>query len=214
MAIILILGMHRSGTGMMSQVLRVLGVHMGTELDEHHEDEDFKALNISVFSQAGGSWHHPPKQENIKKQVWGVTCIQKLIEAKCKKNELWGWKDPRMCLLMDSLYWQILKNRVVKIIVTRRHISHVVASLQSRERKHVNPVHCDSWKPLVELYNQAIHTFLKRHPSVPVHYADYEQWTQPNRRNRIALIDELCHFLEIEPGSRVSDACNCIRHRK
>lgn len=215
MSIILTLGMHRAGTGMISQALRLLGVHTGTELDEHHEDEDFKALNISVLSQAGGSWHRPPNQENIKKQDWSIICIRKLIEAKCKKSELWGWKDPRMCLLIKPLYWQILKKYDVKIIVAQRHVAHIIASLQKRERKHVNPIYCTNWKALVELYVQSIHGFLRLFPDVPVHYVDYERYTQPDRRARLALINELCSFLEIVPGSKnVTKACDIIRHRK
>jgi len=218
MNIVLILGMHRSGTSMMSQILRALGVHMGIKLDEHYEDEDFKSLNIDILSQAGGSWHQPPRQENIIKQNWSVVCIQKLIEVKSRENTLWGWKDPRMCLLIGPLYWQVLKDYNVKIVAVKRQKFSVVASLQEREAKRgVLGIQKDNWESLVDHYNDSLCSFLSDYPEVPVYYVDYEYWTQLSLNNscRMKLINDLCTFLNIEPKNNDKiKAYSVIRCRK
>lgn len=212
MSVVIVLGMHRSGTGMVSQILRLLGVRMGSNLDIHYEDEDFKTLNMDILRQAGGRWYQPPKPEEISKQLWSIPQICKYIDDK-KSESLWGWKDPRMCLLLGPLYWRILKNYNVKIIIVRRCVSDVVASLEAREKKRrEDPVLLNNWHRLVDLYNQAISVFLKGHPEVLAHFIDYEQYTQPDLQNRLMLIDKLCNFLESKSCNNMA-ACDIIRCR-
>ena len=68
--IVCILGMHRSGTSLVSRVLNVLGVYLGPEehlmrpsTDNptgHWESRPIKEINDEILSILGGSWSEPP----------------------------------------------------------------------------------------------------------------------------------------------------------
>ena len=62
---IFILGMHRSGTTMITRALAEAGVHVGTVCD--HNSEALYAIDINerIFQAAGGSWWSPPTKEAI-----------------------------------------------------------------------------------------------------------------------------------------------------
>lgn len=70
------------------------------------EDTDFLYLNKSILAEAGGDWYNIPSEENILKvgnraDVKGR--IKKLVNEKYKKNNLWGFKDPRTILTIKVI---------------------------------------------------------------------------------------------------------------
>jgi hypothetical protein len=68
--IVCILGMHRSGTSLVSRALNVLGVYLGPEEQlmrpstdnpaGHWESRPIKEINDEILSILGGSWQEPP----------------------------------------------------------------------------------------------------------------------------------------------------------
>jgi len=68
---VIVLGMHRSGTSMVSGVLNILGVDIGKDLLGNHwsnplghfENNDFRNLNTQILKEAGGDWLNPPSRE-------------------------------------------------------------------------------------------------------------------------------------------------------
>src|SRR5437588_6692719 len=56
---VIILGMHRSGTSMVSELLDALGLFVGRELQDDHESTFFLALNETIFARVGASWDNP-----------------------------------------------------------------------------------------------------------------------------------------------------------
>ena len=56
---VIIIGMHRSGTSMISDILQHLGVFMGADLEYHSESRFFSRLNGWMFYQAGATWDNP-----------------------------------------------------------------------------------------------------------------------------------------------------------
>ena len=68
--IVCTLGMHRSGTSLVSRVLNVLGVYLGPEEHlmrpssdnptGHWESRPIKEINDEILSILGGSWSEPP----------------------------------------------------------------------------------------------------------------------------------------------------------
>src|SRR5581483_7497589 len=71
--IICVLGMHRSGTSMVAQVLHALGLDLGPEEHlmrpssanptGHWENEPITELNDALLERLGGSWDKPPELE-------------------------------------------------------------------------------------------------------------------------------------------------------
>ena len=62
---IIIAGMHRSGTSMVTNILKKLGLTIGSKLDSNHESIFFQRINIWMMSLLGSSWDSPKKFENI-----------------------------------------------------------------------------------------------------------------------------------------------------
>ena len=69
--VICIVGMHRSGTSLIAQLLKQSGLYLGSEerllgsnvgnQDGHFENVEFIDLNDSLLQHLGGSWEHPPE---------------------------------------------------------------------------------------------------------------------------------------------------------
>ena len=104
--IYIILGMHKSGTTLISQILHRSGIDMGDfdvskNYDEgnKYERAETKQINMSILDcrdvhslDTAGPVETLSDKSGIGKE------IQKLAEALDKKHESWGFKDPRTCL--------------------------------------------------------------------------------------------------------------------
>ena len=111
---IIVAGMHRSGTSLLSKILTDMGVYMGSYQDVNNESIFFQRLNRWIMSCIGSSWDCPKTLRNSNKDDL------KIIEYKLKKSlkskstnfiyfglkktlmnhsftnikHQWGWKDP------------------------------------------------------------------------------------------------------------------------
>ena len=78
---VIILGMHRSGTSMVSGLLTNLGVDLGEDAlgplisnpRGHFEDGDFLGLNNAILAAAGGTWDDPPAAPAILETGWKIS---------------------------------------------------------------------------------------------------------------------------------------------
>lgn len=130
---IIVLGMHRSGTSVVSGILAHLGVEMnGSEapyvsnVRGHFEDQDFIAFNERILNKHQSSWENPPQDDteispNLLKEA------QTLIKR--KEKDMWGWKDLRTVLTLDY-YLPGLKNPF--FIFVSREKKDVAKSLKRR----------------------------------------------------------------------------------
>ena len=146
--ILVIAGMHRSGTSLITHWLHECGLHAGDELlgadtgneNGHFEDIDFlnshKALLKSRRLSDNGFTIHPLKP---------LTCEEKdklrdIISYKNDFNQQWGWKDPRTCLFLD-VYRELIPEAFYFVVL--RDFQSVVSSLiyrmyKQRETKYAN----------------------------------------------------------------------------
>lgn len=106
--IVVVLGMHASGTSLMSKLLIEAGVHMGDKFMgpmkgiPTWEDTDFVRLNAHILQRAGGNWSHVPDEDRI----WDLRDdpdikkrVTELLARKARPGT-WGFKDPRQCLTL------------------------------------------------------------------------------------------------------------------
>ena len=56
---LIVLGMHRSGTSLVSRILARVGVHMGDDCNRHHESDFFRELNKLLFRAGHADWDYP-----------------------------------------------------------------------------------------------------------------------------------------------------------
>jgi len=139
---LLILGMHRSGTSVISRWLQEIGINIGANLlgpnigneDGHFEDVDFLELHSKLLvknniDQVGiiGIKNLDLKLDKNDKEE-----IINLINKKNKLNDQWAWKEPRTCLFLD-IYVSVLNNPFYFIIY--RNYWDVVDSLVRRTNK-------------------------------------------------------------------------------
>jgi hypothetical protein len=138
--VLVILGMHRSGTSLIAQWLQKCGLHIGDELhganignpEGHFEDVDFLRLHERILlfynlSQVGMIDNAVYKIEERFQQE-----INNLVLDKNKKHKQWGWKDPRTCLFLN-FYQDIIPG--AKYFIVIRNYNEVVSSLILRDLK-------------------------------------------------------------------------------
>jgi hypothetical protein len=114
--LILVLGMHRSGTSAWARALRVLGADLGARLlpplpcnpKGFFEDADVYACNKELLRLLGASWSHwppPPalEQRRLAGGEAGAAALA-LLREKCAADAPVGLKDPRLSLLMP--FWR------------------------------------------------------------------------------------------------------------
>lgn len=137
--VVVVLGMHRSGTSTVALILQELGVNMGDRLlgasssnpYGHGEDEDFLDLHNIILKDAKGSWDFPPAQHKLKESFENYKDQVKELICKKKIRTIWGWKEPRTTLI--SKYYHELLENAYYIYIDRDELE-VAQSLKKRNK--------------------------------------------------------------------------------
>lgn len=165
---VIIAGMHRSGTSMITRELEKLGLFLGNDLEQNHESKFFIGLNEKLLKESGGSWDNPSPINNIlndnelniayerylKDSVRSLRFASYLGCAGVYKNpSLWGWKDPRNSITLPI--WRNIFPRC-RVIVIERHGIDVAASLVTRREKYlkINLKKYDAYRNLYKLMSK------------------------------------------------------------
>jgi glycosyltransferase involved in cell wall biosynthesis len=142
--VICVLGMHRSGTSLISGLLKLLGVYLGPE--QHlMKPNDFNPkgfwehrfltdLNDEILARLGGSWDAPPPFAAGWASAPELADLRQraraLIREEFSGHRFWGWKDPRTCLTLP--FWQRLAPAMQYVICLRNPVD-VARSLERRD---------------------------------------------------------------------------------
>jgi hypothetical protein len=121
--IYVVLGMHKSGTTLVSQILHRSGINMMDELDtdtsydkgNKHERESTKAVNHKILDSEGVfsleiDLRQPPQSSADQRAE-----INKIIRDCSSKYNLWGFKDPRTCLTYPIWASELPEHKVIVI---------------------------------------------------------------------------------------------------
>ncbi|HRN82734.1 glycosyltransferase [Nitrosomonas europaea] len=145
--LIVVLGMHRSGTSAITRGLQVLGVSLGERLMPaieninargFWEDIDLNSLNIEMLQAIGSDWFYlaPINVDDINKlhkDGYFLRATELLREKVCDVP-IFGFKDPRVAKLLP--FWKEVFNHCrlnVKYVLAIRHPLSVVKSLAKRD---------------------------------------------------------------------------------
>jgi len=142
--VVCVLGMHRSGTSVVTRILNLLGLCLGSEehllrpsptnLKGYWEHAVFSDISETILSRLGGSWHEPP----IFAPGWESAAELADLRARARAvirddfaaAGLWGWKDPRTCLTLP--FWRPLVGPMRYVICLRNPVD-VARSLELRD---------------------------------------------------------------------------------
>ncbi len=151
---IIIGGMHRSGTSMVTNILQKAGLTIGRKLDSNNESLFFQRINIWMMTLLGASWDAPKSFKDIDKEIKQniVSQLDALLNSRTNSlyfgwsaiikkgsfNEIdnpWGWKDPRNSFTA-SIWKEVFPD--LKAIYIIRHPIDTAESLLRRQKKEKN----------------------------------------------------------------------------
>ena len=145
--VIIVLGMHRSGTSAVTRGLKALGVELGDNLTPplannnergFWEDIDFNSFNEEILALVGSDWNSSRliEPDELTGQSFSSLrlCAIDLLKRKIGKSDRFGIKNPRMCKTLP--FWQQVINHCEGleyqyVIVVRNPLS-VAQSLDAR----------------------------------------------------------------------------------
>ncbi|MEM8673460.1 MAG: glycosyltransferase [Cyanobacteria bacterium P01_G01_bin.67] len=122
--VIIMTGMHRSGTSLTASLLQSAGMNIGDRLmgedtgnaKGHFEDLDFVEFHQNVLQSQGISVAGWTEQNQIQVQPQYLALANNLITAR-QEQQIWGWKDPRTTLFLD--FWSQLLPQAKYVFVYR-----------------------------------------------------------------------------------------------
>ncbi|NDV02627.1 sulfotransferase family protein [Pseudoroseicyclus tamaricis] len=145
--VLVVLGMHRSGTSMFTRLLSGLGADMPATLigasptnpAGHWESRKIQSLNDEILAALGGHWHDwrslPEGWETSEVTEGFREEATADLGSEFGDSALFTLKDPRICRLAP--FWlSILKEQGVEVapIIVVRHPLEVATSLEERNR--------------------------------------------------------------------------------
>ncbi len=144
--VVVVLGMHRSGTSAITRGLQALGVALGENLLPSQpdnpkgfwEDADINTLNIELQAALGLYWHSfgGMGRELVDRSQWEpfVDRAVNLLQEKIAGTAIYGIKDPRICRLLP--FWQSIFQTIdvdACYVIVLRHPLSVAQSLKRRD---------------------------------------------------------------------------------
>ncbi len=193
---ILVVGMHNSGTSMLTEILHRSGIFFGANM-KHHESRFFTLfINDRLIMNGGDNWTKLPLIS-----IEEVLAYEKSIGPIIKSHWLidymqwgydgisaWGIKDPRLCVLLP-LYLKLFPDS--KVVHIRRNPEDVAASLSGKHKAGVGILNdFDHWKTLTEAYTQRVLDYSgKCSAYFELSYEDYCRNPQPHTRELFQFLD-------------------------
>lgn len=166
--ILVITGMHRSGTSVITAAFASAGLDVGSRLMPaargnprgHFEDLDFVALHERMLRANGLGPEGFTTASDIPVPAALEDAALALVAERRRRAAVWGWKDPRTTLFLEWWAGQLPDARFVLLV---RSPAEVVDSLFRRrdEAFALNPGFAiDVWTA----YNRRILEFVRLHP--------------------------------------------------
>ncbi|WP_428353311.1 sulfotransferase family protein [Methyloprofundus sp.] len=145
--LVVVLGMHRSGTSVVTRGLKVLNVQLGKGLlppvkgvneKGYWEDKEIYLFNTEMLAQFGRDWSNlaeisPIEVKILHQQGFFLRAVE-LLRKKTNDTPIFGFKDPRTTKLLP--FWKDVFDHLkfdVSYVMVIRHPLSVVKSLAKRD---------------------------------------------------------------------------------
>ena len=198
--IVIVVGMHRSGTSALAGVLHHHGVLMGEE--QHlrprpsvenpkgfYENVRFRHVSDQILEESGyrvKSWD--PAIPLIRAGLLNRFRAQRLVSRYQHRYPTWGWKDPRVCLTLDVWLKELRglgEHDQVRLVYISREADSVARSLVARGNTSF-----EAALRLWTLYNRRALESIDK-DSVPTVFITYEELCREPLRTTDRLLDFL-----------------------
>ena len=132
---VIVLGMHRSGTSLVTGSLEAAGLHLGKvnhaatfNRKGNKENESIRDFHNELLAKNGASWDRPPKGQ-VRWDRFDEERARSLVEPYVRAARPWGFKDPRTLWMVEGWLRFLPSARIIGVF---RHPSLVVRSLAAR----------------------------------------------------------------------------------
>lgn len=211
---VIIIGMHRSGTSLLSRILAAAGVFQGAGLDRFNESVFFQLLNEQLLRLADTTWDFPEKagdlsiaspiktvlteyaasvmDEQLLQGYWGGSYYDSLKHNVMPPVTGWGWKDPRSTLLLPVWLDLFEESKIIHVI---RHGIDSSVSLWRRENYDQSSPRCTNLKECFKIWEAYVEKG-REYGKAAKQYKEihYEELIA----HPVEVMDSLSSFLQIE----------------
>jgi len=204
---IVVMGMHRSGTRLLVEVLDKLGVFMGADVQADSESVAFMLINEGILHQCGAFWSEPMAahfmlaQPEIVEQI--AAGARAAVAAQLERyagsaawhraphREAWpvfGWKDPRNTFTLPVWKQVFPSLRAIHLV---RHGVDVAASLARRHAEALRAATGEAVPPaLTVIRDRALGILSSRRGwTLAEALTMWEQYVEKGREESAALGD-------------------------
>jgi hypothetical protein len=203
-----VVGMHRSGTSMVSALLHHVGLYLGPEdelmpatpdnQDGFWENLRFVEVNEEILGAVGGGWDEPPAPLVVNDPALAAAQVKaETLAADFEQRRPWAWKDPRTTLLLP--FWLDLFPDL-RVVGCVRNPLEVALSLHRR-----NFFSYERGLSLWLEYNQRLLEAVPPEQLLLTHYETY--FLDP----AVELRRVLAHCGVEAPDWKVEKACAAVR---
>lgn len=220
---VVVLGMHRSGTSVITRVINLLGLPLcraddldtpsGDPADGHWESSCLAAFNETLLNSCGGTWSAPPFMIDgweSRKPVIGRRTEASALFRCVHPSPTWVWKDPRTCLTLP--FWRSVWRSSPVVVFVHREPLEVALSLQRRD--DLGRAHCIA---LWERYVRSALNGANGLPFIAVRYSEL----MANPADTVALLRSDLASLGVPVSCDHNQAATCVasdlgrsRHRR
>ncbi|MRW92296.1 hypothetical protein GJ699_20070 [Duganella sp. FT80W] len=140
---LVITGMHRSGTSLVTNWLHNCGLQVGESLldagkgnvEGHFEDLEFLKIHEEILADKGADPSGLFAPFDLIPSRYETAKMKAIISVKNARYQQWGWKEPRTCLFL-STYTELLPQ--ARYLVLQRDYREVVQSLLKRDFSYID----------------------------------------------------------------------------
>ncbi|QGM20938.1 sulfotransferase [Spiribacter sp. 2438] len=149
---VIVIGMHRTGTSLLTRILQSFGFFMGRRSTRNEECPFTNALNAWVFHQANATWERPAGVDTLLSHPrirpvltdylggitrgpasWRYLGLRRGLKHRSMHGQTrpWGWKDPRNTFTLP-IWLDIFPD--ARVLHITRHGVDVAESLRARHQ--------------------------------------------------------------------------------
>ena len=198
--LVVVLGMHRSGTSVITKALECVGVELGNNLMEaaigdndlgFFEDLEIVDFNDQLLAECNKNWYSSEiiqnyDVENLIRRGYLIRAVE-MMRRKLNNKKCFGYKDPRTAKLLP--FWSKVyeaANFDTYFILALRNPLNVIRSLQQRDG-----IECEHAYYLWADYITSSLAFLKNKKFIAI---DYDNLLNDPRK----VISQISEFLDMQ----------------